>query len=105
MPVIKRRIRNVGILTPCLSADQSAAGESSDLHPREETRPLGGGGVMEGWRGNRRRGGKEARRWDRRREERRGGVMMTRRWEEGRREGAPDKNRNDERDRTGGLEG
>lgn len=34
--------------------------------------PTGGGEVMEGWRGNRRRGGKEARRWDRRRGERRG---------------------------------
>lgn len=71
MSIIKR-IRNVGILTPCLSADQSAAGESSDLHPREK-RPAHwgwrGDGKMEG---NRRRGGKEARRWDRRRGGRRG---------------------------------
>lgn len=79
MSVIKR-IRNVGILTPCLTADQSAAGESSDLHPREKRTAHWGWRGMEGWRGNRRRGGKEARRWDRRRGGE-GEVMMTRRWE------------------------
>lgn len=60
MSVIKRRIRNVGILTPCLTADQSAAGESSDLHPREK-RPAHwgwrGDGGMEGQQEERRVGG------------------------------------------------
>lgn len=77
MSVIKR-IRNVGVLTPCLSADQSSAGESSDLHPREK-RPAHGDGGMEGQQEERREGGQEVG------QEGGGGggggMMMTRRWE------------------------
>lgn len=52
MTLLKRR-RNERVLTPCPTTDQSAAGESSDLHPREKRDPP----TAEEERGEERRGG------------------------------------------------